>query len=220
ALGDALERITGAYNDAMAVLNRAVHPQTGLLADSDQANRTRIHLRNAGADAVDGQPDGWTYAEQAGVLPEPGIQAAFHAAQLDTMLVELRDTLGGFRDAMRPLERQTGAPSVVNALDHLGITADDNDTLRLDRERLAEALEQDFAPVRDLFAKEPDGWAARLAGTVDDAVRPGSGMLALGRQRLEALVGGRHTREIEDALEASTGLNALRTLQALQAAAL
>jgi len=187
ALAEELSGLVDTFNNAMRALNRALDSQTGLLHDVEHVARVRIDLRDQSTAPVPAQPAAYDEPEEAGLSAQPGRPITFHRAQLGAALQDLKMRLTGLGEDLRPLQRQTGTASVYNALDRIGITAADDDTLALDRDKLAQAVADDLPAVRGLFGK-PEGYVPRLARTVDGAARTDSGLLPLARARTEQLL--------------------------------
>jgi flagellar capping protein FliD len=172
ALGAALEE----FNAALRTANAALGSAGGLLSRDPAMIRTRQELLRALVDPVAGRPADLNEAADAGVEPAGRARAVFSAAQLASAARNERAGLGGL-NSLRPAE---DPPSVYNALDELGITAGDDNTFALDREKFARVLAEHPAEVADLFARAEEGIAARVLTRVEAAA--GSSGLLLIRQ--------------------------------------
>ena len=128
------------FNAAAGILNRALGaPLSGLLAKNEKANRIYLNLLRAVADPVARQPEHLTRAADAGLALQPGARITFSGEQLAVA----RAGLASGRDS--PLATARSPASVYNALDQIGITAEDNFT-RSEERRVGKECRSRWSP--------------------------------------------------------------------------
>ncbi len=172
------------YNRAVRAFNQTLSSTLpGLLRHEAHVNRTYLDLRHAMEDPVPGQPETLRTPAQAGVVNSGGARVTFHEAQLAYARSRIRRP-GGERG---PLARIESPPAVVNALDEIGITAETDNTLSLEEDRIRGAVETQVEALGSLFRREESGVLPRLAREVEEAADPVGGLMAFLRRRLQIL---------------------------------
>jgi flagellar capping protein FliD len=174
------------YNFALRRANAEMLATGGLLAGDPAATRVRAELARAVLAPVEKQPSDMDEAAEAGLeraaRRRAGLSEEGLAAAADSRTVP----------ALRGLH---GLVTAFNALHGLGITAAEDDTLKLDEERLASALSRRPDEVGGLFARPKDdapggslegGIAVRVVDRLRTALGE-SGLLELRRRALEWL---------------------------------
>jgi hypothetical protein len=131
------------FNSAIREVNRRLLSAGGLLARDPAATRVRAELLEAVLSPVEGQPDDLDESREAGLE---------RAARRRVGLAE-EQLAAAARTGPGPLAGLFGVATAFNALFELGITAEEDDTLRLDEERFAARLSQNPGGVADLFAR-------------------------------------------------------------------
>ncbi|HOX08163.1 MAG TPA: flagellar filament capping protein FliD [Planctomycetota bacterium] len=178
AVGAALDD----FNAAIRAMNATLGSAGGLLSRDSAVARVRQDLVRALIAPVPGQAADLDEATEAGVRRAGRSRAVFSQAQLAAVAADERSGMAS-GDALRSAE---DPPSVWNALDELGITAADDDTFALDRERFATVLDDRPGEVAGLFARAGEGIAARVLDRVEAAMGP-SGLLTIRRAVLADL---------------------------------
>jgi flagellar capping protein FliD len=171
------------YNGAVRAFNRTLSSTLpGLLRHEAHVSRTYLDLRHAMEDPVSGQPVTLRTTAQAGIVNTGAARVTFHEVQLARARAQIRGS-----GARGPLERIKSPPSVVNALDEIGITAESDNTLALEPDRIRTAVEEQVEALGDLFRREGGGVLPRLVREVEQAADPVGGLMAFLRRRLQAL---------------------------------
>ncbi|MHC4916282.1 MAG: flagellar filament capping protein FliD [Planctomycetota bacterium] len=186
-----VSRVRGAveeYNAAMRRTNAELLSTRGQLAGDPAATRVRAELARAVLAPVEGQPEELDEAREAGLE---------RAARWRTNLTEEGLAAAAGRRTTPALRGVHGVVNAFNALYELGITAAEDDTLRLDGDRFASALAERPDAVAELFSRPAEeradasgalsgGIAVRVLERLRTALGE-SGLLELRRLALESL---------------------------------
>lgn len=177
-LAGELETLAASFNQTSRVLNHALGaPLSGLLKKNEKANRLYLNLLQAVDAPVAGQPASLSLPADVGFSLREGRRVTFHAVQLASGLARLQT------NSFIPLLKARSPATIFNALDQLGISVADNNTLVVDRGKLSRALTTDAAAVGSLF-RAKGGVLERLVKTVRQATDPVSGLISFAKLRL------------------------------------
>jgi flagellar capping protein FliD len=202
---DAVRTAVSGFNSAIREMNALLDNAGGLLRTDPAATRVRAELVKAVLTPVAGQPAD---------LDEAGDVGLHRAARSRVNLAEEQLAAAARGGTVSTFRQAHGVATVFNSLFELGITAGEDDTLKLDEERFERALAEQPEVVADLFSRTgapgspqedlslSKGIAVRVLSRLQTALGQ-NGLLTLRRHAIESIIRMRLGQRFASTLQSS-----------------